>query len=77
MVKWLRKKHLCERYGDVTPRTIERAIKDERLPRPEFPFGNKIPAWREEILDAHDKAAAIASRANATCAATCPKATQS
>src|SRR5262249_43141616 len=62
MLKWLRKKHLCSRYGDVTPRTIERAIKDHRLPPPEFPFGNKIPAWREEELDAHDKQAVIAAR---------------
>jgi hypothetical protein len=74
MVKWLRKKHLCSRYGEVTPRTIERAIKDQRLPPPEFPFGNKIPAWREEVLDAHDKQAAIAARLNGKGAAAEPTA---
>jgi hypothetical protein len=55
MAIWFRKKHLRARYGDICDRTIERMIKDHRLPPPEFPFGNRIPAWRDEVLDAHDR----------------------
>jgi hypothetical protein len=43
--KWLRTEAVCERYGDVVPRSIERAVKDGRLPAPEYPLGNKIPFW--------------------------------
>jgi hypothetical protein len=60
--KFLRKRHLRERYGDVTDRTLERMVQDGRLPPPEFPFANRIPAWREETLDAHDRRAVVASR---------------
>ena len=62
MMKWLRKKHVRARYGDFSDRWVERAVKDQRLPPPEFPFGNKIPAWREDVLDARDRAVAIAGR---------------
>jgi hypothetical protein len=53
--KWLRKEAVCARYGDVVDRSIERAVKDGRLPAPEFPLGNKIPFWDEEKLDEHDR----------------------
>jgi hypothetical protein len=57
--KWLRKKHLRTRYGDCSDKAIERAVKDGRLPPPDYPFGNRIPAWREDVLDAHDRAAVL------------------
>jgi hypothetical protein len=38
--KWLRKRAVCARYGEVVP--------------PEYPLGNKIPFWNEEKLDEHD-----------------------
>ena len=60
--KWLRKKHLRQRYGDCSDRSLERAVKDKRLPVPEYPFGNNIPAWRESVLDEHDRAAVLAPR---------------
>jgi hypothetical protein len=53
--KWLRTEAVCERYGNVVPRSIERAVKDGRLPAPEYPLGNKIPFWDEEKLDEHDR----------------------
>jgi hypothetical protein len=53
--KWLRTEAVCARYGDVVPRSIERAVKDGRLPAPEYPLGNKIPFWNEEKLDEHDR----------------------
>jgi hypothetical protein len=60
--KWLRKRHLKERYGDCSDRTIERMVIDGRLPRPEYPFHNRIPAWQEEVLDEHERAAVMAPR---------------
>ncbi len=53
--KWLRKEAVCARYGDVVDRSIERAVKEGRLPAPEFPLGNKVPFWDEEKLDEHDR----------------------
>jgi hypothetical protein len=31
--RWLRKRQVRERYGEVTDRTVERAVKDGRSPR--------------------------------------------
>jgi hypothetical protein len=67
--RYLRKKAVRERYGNVCDRTIERAVIDGRLPPPEFPFGNKIPCWDEDRLDASDRAAALAPRPSKTEAA--------
>jgi hypothetical protein len=53
--KWLRTEAVCARYGDVVPRSIERAVKDGRLPAPEYPLGNKIPFWDEAKLEEHDR----------------------
>lgn len=61
VMKWLRKKHLRQRYGDCSDRSIERAVKDKRLPPPEYPFGNRVPAWNEAVLDEHDRATVLAS----------------
>jgi hypothetical protein len=54
--RWLRKKQLRKRYGDVTDKTIERAVRDKRIPPPEYPLDNKIPFWDEENLEAHERA---------------------
>ena len=53
--KWLRKKDVCARYGDIVPRSVERAVKERRLPHPEYPLGNDVPFWDEEKLDEHDR----------------------
>ncbi len=53
--RWLRKRDLRLRYGDITDRTIERMVKDGRLPPPEFPLRNKFPMWDEARLDEHDR----------------------
>jgi hypothetical protein len=53
--RWLRKRQLRARYGEVTDRTIERAVNDGRLPAPEFPFKNKIPMWDEDVLEAYER----------------------
>jgi hypothetical protein len=57
--RWLRKRQVRERYGNVVDRTVERAVRDGRIPPPEYPFGNKIPMWAEDVLEAHERAAAM------------------
>ncbi len=61
--KYLRKKAVCERYGGITPRTLERAIAAGKIAAPEFPFQNRIPFWDEAELDRWDRAAVVAGRA--------------
>jgi hypothetical protein len=53
--KWLRTAAVCARYGDVNPRSIQRAVDEGRLPPPEYPLENKIPFWDEEKLEKHDR----------------------
>jgi hypothetical protein len=55
MAKWLRTEGVCARYGNIVPRSVERAVQDGRLPAPEYPLGNRIPFWNEETLDEHDR----------------------
>jgi hypothetical protein len=59
--RWLRKRQVRERYGNVVDRTIERAVRDGRIPPPEYPFNNKVPFWDEQRLEAHERAAAMKS----------------
>jgi predicted DNA-binding transcriptional regulator AlpA len=66
--RYLRKAHLRTRYGDVTYRTIERMVKDGALPPPEFPLGNRIPAWDEAVLDKWDQRQAVVDAAAARAA---------
>jgi hypothetical protein len=60
MTNWLRKPSVSRRY-DHSTRWVDRAWKEGRLPKPGYPFGNGIPAWSEEELDAHDRAVIAAS----------------
>jgi len=55
MARWLRKKHLRERYS-CCDRTIDRMVESGRLPAPQFPWQNRIPGWEEAVLDTHDRA---------------------
>jgi hypothetical protein len=55
----LRKKQLAARYGYDSDRSIDRAVKDGRLPPPDMYVG-RFPLWSEETLDAHDAKAARA-----------------
>jgi predicted DNA-binding transcriptional regulator AlpA len=54
--KYLRKKDVAARYGGVTPRWVELAVADGRLPKPIY-FGTRFPAWDEAALDAADRRA--------------------
>jgi transposase len=55
MAKFLRKKAVAARYGDVSIRTIERMVDDGRLPPPTY--RGRIPLWDEAKLDESDRAA--------------------
>lgn len=55
--RFLRKKHLRVRYGDICDRTIERMVDDGRLPQPTY--RGRIPLWDEAELDASDRAAVV------------------
>jgi predicted DNA-binding transcriptional regulator AlpA len=63
--RYLRKQHLRVRYGDVHDRTLERMVKSGALPPPEFPLGNRVPAWDEAVLDEWD-AARVAGKLKTT-----------
>jgi hypothetical protein len=60
--RWYRKRQVGARYGDVCGRTIDRAVEDGRLPAPKYPFGNNIPYWDGDDLDAHDRSLALPDR---------------
>jgi hypothetical protein len=60
--RWYRKAQVGARYGGVCGRTIDRAVADGRLPAPKFPFGNGIPYWDGDDLDAHDRSLAPSGR---------------
>ena len=63
-ITWLLVKHLQKRYGDCSRMSINRRVRQGKLPAPSFPFSNHIPAWLESDLDEHDRrvvAAAVKS----------------
>jgi predicted site-specific integrase-resolvase len=53
---FVRRRRLAERY-DVTPRTIDRWVRDGRLPAPIY--RGRTPLWDVDELDAHDRQATI------------------
>jgi hypothetical protein len=59
---WKRKRQVRERYGNCSDRTIDRMVKANKLPAPQYPLGNSIPFWAEDELDESDRAAAAAYR---------------
>lgn len=59
---YLRKNQVAQRYGDITPRSVERAVVDGRLPAPVYPCGEHLPLWDLEKLEANERAAALRSK---------------
>jgi hypothetical protein len=55
LMKWLLTRHLQVRYGDCSRMSINRRVRQGKLPAPSFPFSNHIPAWLESDLDEHDR----------------------
>jgi hypothetical protein len=53
-INWLLTKQQCERYR-VTRMTLKRRERAGTLPPAEYPFGNSIPARREDVLDEWDR----------------------
>lgn len=60
MTNWLRKPSVARRY-DCHPRSIDRAVAEGCLSKPQYPLGNGIPFWSEDELDARDRTAVAAS----------------
>jgi hypothetical protein len=60
--RYLRKKALAKRYGDVNERTIPRMVADGRLPPPDM-YNGRFPLWSEAKLDRWDRKAAREVRA--------------
>jgi hypothetical protein len=60
--KYIRKNGVCQRYGGITPKTVDRHVAAGKIAKPEFPFQNRIPYWDEAKLDEHDRAAALMPR---------------
>lgn len=56
---YLRKAQVAKRYGNTTPRNVDRMSNDGRLPPPIYPFENGIPYWIEEELDERDREAVL------------------
>jgi predicted site-specific integrase-resolvase len=60
--RWLRKAQVRARYAGVSNKTLERHVAAGRLPPPEYPLGNRIPLWDEEVLEENERKAALARR---------------
>jgi hypothetical protein len=61
---YLKKRQVAQRYGGIATRSVERAVVDGRLPPPEFPFGERLPLWDLEKLEANERAAALRSKSH-------------
>jgi hypothetical protein len=60
--EYLRKRHIRKRYGDVTPRTVNRMMEDGRLPPPDF-YSGRSPLWSERRLEEHERMLALKAEA--------------
>jgi predicted DNA-binding transcriptional regulator AlpA len=60
--QYLRKASVGERYG-INPRSVDRWVADEKIPRPIYLNGSRIPLWDTDELDANDREAAARARA--------------
>jgi hypothetical protein len=58
--RYLRKKAVAKRYGDVNERSIPRMVADGRLPPPDL-YNGRFPLWSEQTLDEHDQKRALAA----------------
>ena len=63
MPPYLTKRKVGERYA-WSPRNVERAAADGRLPPPKYPVGPKAPSWDLAELEAHERAAVTRSPNN-------------
>ena len=57
--RYLRKKAVRDRYGYESERSVDRAVKDGRIPPPDI-YQARFPLWAEETLNEHDIALARA-----------------
>jgi hypothetical protein len=55
---YLRKDKVAVRY-DTTKRTVDRRVKEKKLPPPKYLPGVPYPMWDEDELDANDRKATL------------------
>jgi hypothetical protein len=60
--RWAKKSTMRARYGGVSNMTIERAVRDKRLPPPHFPLGNNTPFWDMDEVEETERKATLARR---------------
>jgi predicted DNA-binding transcriptional regulator AlpA len=51
-LRFSRKRELAARLG-ISTRTLDRAVRDGRLPRPTYVLGKALPLWNDEEVDRH------------------------
>ena len=61
MAKFLRKRAVAERYGNIHIRTVNRMVDEGRLPPPTI-RGNRLCLWDEEALDEFDRKTARSTK---------------
>jgi hypothetical protein len=54
MPEWLPAKTVCNRYGEISDRTLDRRVEAGALPPPVYIRRRRY--WDEEALNAHDAA---------------------
>jgi hypothetical protein len=53
---------LARRYG-VSPRSIDRWRSDGKFPKPDMILPSGQPRWRDDTIERHEKASAVAAAA--------------
>jgi hypothetical protein len=57
--RYLRKRQVAARYGDVHERSVDRWRHNGRIPQPIYLPGSRIPLWSEDALDENDRRAVL------------------
>lgn len=60
MTQYSRKRRVRQRYDVECDKSVERMVRDFRIPKPEY-HGTRIPRWSDEKLDRNDRALALQS----------------
>ena len=53
---FLRRRQVAQRYGDITLRSVDRAVAEGRIPAPEYPFGPHSALWDLQKLEENERA---------------------
>ncbi len=59
----LRRKDLCERFGGITPRTVERWQADPKMDFPPPIYLGRFPLWDEDQIEQWERRRAVRTAA--------------